>query len=66
MYGQITPMVLEAEAHEISFSMEFSYSVSRHNQGTVYVFLTYVLWLENEGQSWEVLSGDLTRNDPTN
>lgn len=39
--------------------------VSRHHQGVLYHASQYVHRSTNEGQSWEVISPDLTRNDAT-
>lgn len=40
-------------------------SPSSHDKDTLYVTSQYVLRSTNEGQSWEVISPDLTRADPS-
>ena len=59
------PMGAGAEAMKYRFQWNFPIMFSRHNPKKLYTFSNYVHVTENEGQSWEVLSGDLTRNDPT-
>ena len=59
------PMGAGAEAMKYRFQWNFPILFSRHNPNKLYTFSNYVHVTENEGQSWEVLSGDLTRNDPT-
>lgn len=59
------PMGAGAEAMKYRFQWNFPILFSRHNPKKLYTFSNYVHVSENEGQSWEVLSGDLTRNDPT-
>ncbi|WP_339840519.1 glycosyl hydrolase [uncultured Maribacter sp.] len=59
------PMGAGAESMKYRFQWNFPILFSRHNPKKLYTFSNYVHVTENEGQSWEVLSGDLTRNDPT-
>jgi photosystem II stability/assembly factor-like uncharacterized protein len=59
------PMGAGAESMKYRFQWNFPIMFSRHNPKKLYTFSNYVHVTENEGQSWEVLSGDLTRNDPT-
>ncbi|APQ17489.1 VPS10 domain-containing protein [Maribacter hydrothermalis] len=59
------PMGAGAEAMKYRFQWNFPILFSRHDSNKLYTFSNYVHVTENEGQSWEVLSGDLTRNDPT-
>jgi len=59
------PMGAGAEAMKYRFQWNFPILFSRHNPKKLYTFSNYVHVTENEGQSWKVLSGDLTRNDPT-
>ncbi len=59
------PMGAGAEAMKYRFQWNFPILFSRHNPKKLYTFSNYVHVTENEGQSWEVISGDLTRNDPT-
>lgn len=37
---------------------------SKHNPNKLYTFSQHVHVTENEGQSWKIISPDLTRNDP--
>ncbi|WP_410504089.1 WD40/YVTN/BNR-like repeat-containing protein [Maribacter sp. 4G9] len=59
------PMGAGAEAMKYRFQWNFPILFSRHNPNKLYTFSNQVHMTTNEGQSWEVLSGDLTRNDPT-
>lgn len=59
------PMGAGAEAMKYRFQWNFPIIFSRHNPKKLYTFSNHVHVTENEGQSWELLSGDLTRNDPT-
>ncbi len=59
------PMGAGAEAMKYRFQWNFPIIFSRHNPKKLYTFSQHVHVSENEGQSWKVLSGDLTRNDPT-
>ncbi len=59
------PMGAGAEAMKYRFQWNFPIIFSRHDPKKLYTFSQHVHVSENEGQSWEVISGDLTRNDPT-
>jgi hypothetical protein len=59
------PMGAGAEAMKYRFQWNFPIIFSRHNPKKLYTFSNHVHVTENEGQSWQLLSGDLTRNDPT-
>ncbi|WP_047246744.1 WD40/YVTN/BNR-like repeat-containing protein [Maribacter thermophilus] len=59
------PMGAGAEAMKYRFQWNFPILFSRHDPKKLYTFSQHVHVSENEGQSWKVLSGDLTRNDPT-
>ena len=59
------PMGAGAEAMKYRFQWNFPIMFSRHDPNKLYTFSQHVHLSENEGQSWKVLSGDLTRNDPT-
>jgi photosystem II stability/assembly factor-like uncharacterized protein len=59
------PMGAGAEAMKYRFQWNFPIMFSRHDPNKLYTFSQHVHVSENEGQSWKVLSGDLTRNDPT-
>ncbi|HKK12996.1 MAG TPA: hypothetical protein VJ945_09185, partial [Flavobacteriaceae bacterium] len=58
------PMGAGAEAMKYRFQWNFPIMFSRHNPKKLYTFSQYVHVTENEGQSWKVISPDLTRNDP--
>ena len=59
------PMGYGAEGMQYRFQWNFPILFSRHNPKKLYTFSNHVHLSENEGQSWEVISPDLTRNDPT-
>jgi len=59
------PMGAGAEAMKYRFQWNFPIIFSKHNPNKLYTFSNHVHVTENEGQSWKLLSGDLTRNDPT-
>ncbi len=59
------PMGAGAEAMKYRFQWNFPIIFSRHDPKKLYTFSNHVHMSTNEGQSWELLSGDLTRNDPT-
>lgn len=58
------PMGHGAEGMKYRFQWNFPIIFSRHNPKKLYTFSNHVHLSENEGQSWKLLSGDLTRNDP--
>ena len=58
------PMGHGAEGMKYRFQWNFPIMFSRHNPKKLYAFSNHVHVTENEGQSWTLLSGDLTRNDP--
>ncbi|MDV7137477.1 glycosyl hydrolase [Maribacter sp. TH_r10] len=59
------PMGHGAEGMKYRFQWNFPIMFSKHNPKKLYAFSNHVHVTENEGQSWKLLSGDLTRNDPT-
>jgi len=59
------PMGHGAEDMKYRFQWNFPIIFSRHDPKKLYTFSNHVHLSENEGQSWKLLSGDLTRNDPT-
>ncbi|NJB71629.1 photosystem II stability/assembly factor-like uncharacterized protein [Saonia flava] len=59
------PMGAGAEAMKYRFQWNFPIIFSKHDPKKLYTFSNHVHVTENEGQSWKLLSGDLTRNDPT-
>jgi hypothetical protein len=46
------------------FQWNFPIIFSKHNPNKLYTFSQHVHVTENEGQSWKIISPDLTRNDP--
>ncbi|WP_224488354.1 WD40/YVTN/BNR-like repeat-containing protein [Robertkochia flava] len=58
------PMGYGAEGMKYRFQWNFPIIFSKHNPDKLYTFSNHVHVSENEGQSWEVVSPDLTRNDP--
>ena len=58
------PMGYGAEGMKYRFQWNFPILFSKHNPDRLYTFSNRVHVTENEGQSWEVISPDLTRNDP--
>ncbi|MBQ4822067.1 glycosyl hydrolase [Aquimarina sp. MMG016] len=58
------PMGHGAEDMKYRFQWNFPIMFSKHNPNRLYTFSNRVHVTENEGQSWDVISPDLTRNDP--
>ncbi|MGS2725606.1 VPS10 domain-containing protein [Psychroserpens sp. BH13MA-6] len=58
------PMGHGAEGMKYRFQWNFPIQFSKHNPNRLYTFSQHVHVTENEGQSWEIISPDLTRNDP--
>lgn len=58
------PMGYGAEGMKYRFQWNFPIIFSRHNPKKLYTFSNHVHMSTNEGESWELLSPDLTRNDP--
>ncbi|MDO7576709.1 MAG: glycosyl hydrolase, partial [Flavobacteriaceae bacterium] len=58
------PMGYGAEGMKYRFQWNFPIIFSKHNPKRLYTFSNQVHVSENEGQSWEIISPDLTRNDP--
>ena len=58
------PMGHGAEGMKYRFQWNFPIIFSKHNPKKLYTFSNHVHMSENEGQSWQLLSDDLTRNDP--
>ncbi|MER3375959.1 MAG: glycosyl hydrolase [Allomuricauda sp.] len=59
------PMGYGAEGMKYRFQWNFPIIFSKHDPKKLYTFSNHVHMSTNEGQSWELLSGDLTRNDPS-
>lgn len=57
------PMGHGAEGMKYRFQWNFPIIFSRHNPKRIYTFSNHVHVSENEGQSWKIISEDLTRND---
>ena len=58
------PMGYGAEGMKYRFQWNFPIIFSKHDPNKLYTFSNHVHMSTNEGQSWQLLSGDLTRNDP--
>ncbi|MBT8260306.1 MAG: glycosyl hydrolase, partial [Bacteroidia bacterium] len=58
------PMGHGAEGMKYRFQWNFPIIFSKHNPNRLYTFSNHVHVTESEGQSWEIISPDLTRNDP--
>lgn len=58
------PMGHGAEGMKYRFQWNFPIIFSKHNPDRLYTFSQHVHVTENEGQSWSIISPDLTRNDP--
>ncbi len=58
------PMGYGAEGMKYRFQWNFPIIFSKHDPKKLYTFSNHVHMSTNEGQSWKLLSGDLTRNDP--
>ncbi|WP_204344391.1 WD40/YVTN/BNR-like repeat-containing protein [Psychroserpens algicola] len=58
------PMGHGAEGMKYRFQWNFPIIFSKHNPDRMYTFSQHVHVTENEGQSWEIVSPDLTRNAP--
>jgi photosystem II stability/assembly factor-like uncharacterized protein len=58
------PMGYGAEGMKYRFQWNFPIMFSKHDPNKLYTFSNHVHMTTNEGQSWELLSSDLTRNDP--
>lgn len=53
-----------AEVMKYRFNWNYPIFFSPHNSNKIYAASNYLHVTYNEGQSWEVISPDLTRNDP--
>ncbi len=58
------PMGYGAEGMKYRFQWNFPIIFSKHDPKKLYTFSNHVHLSTDEGQSWELLSEDLTRNDP--
>ncbi|WP_031426911.1 WD40/YVTN/BNR-like repeat-containing protein [Flavimarina sp. Hel_I_48] len=59
------PMGHGAEDMKFRFQWNFPIMFSKHDPNKLYTFSNHVHVTTNEGQRWEVISPDLTRNDST-
>jgi photosystem II stability/assembly factor-like uncharacterized protein len=59
------PMGYGAEGMKYRFQWTFPIVASRHDPNTLYAGGNILFRSTNEGQSWEAISPDLTRNDPS-
>jgi len=58
------PMGYGAEGMKYRFQWNFPVFFSKHDPDALYALSNHVHRSTDEGASWELLSGDLTRNDP--
>ena len=58
------PMGYGAEGMKYRFQWNFPIFFSKYNSKKLYTLSNHVHVSENEGQSWQIISPDLTRNDP--
>ena len=58
------PMGHGAEGMKYRFQWNFPIFFSRHDSKTLYTGSNHLHRTRNEGQTWEIISPDLTRNDP--
>ncbi|GLR16078.1 WD40/YVTN/BNR-like repeat-containing protein [Portibacter lacus] len=58
------PMGYGAEGMKYRFQWNFPIFFSKHNPNKLYTASNHLHVTTNEGQSWELISPDLTRNDP--
>ena len=58
------PMGYGAEGMKYRFQWNFPIMFSKHDPKKLYTFSNHVHLSTDEGQSWQLLSDDLTRNDP--
>ena len=59
------PMGHGAEGTKFRFQWNFPIFFSPHNPKRLYTTSQHIHMSENEGQSWKIISPDLTRNDPS-
>ena len=59
------PLGYGAEGMKYRFQWNFPIIFSKHDPKKLYTFSNHVHLSTDEGQSWELLSEDLTRNDPS-
>ena len=59
------PMGYGAEGMKYRFQWNFPINFSIHDPKKLYTFSNHVHVSEDEGQSWKIISPDLTRNEPT-
>jgi len=53
-----------AEDYKFRFNWTFPISISPHNSKMIYAGSNYVVRTTDSGQTWQVISPDLTRHDP--
>ena len=58
------PLGYGAEGMKYRFQWNFPIIFSKHNPKKLYTFSQHVHVSENEGASWDIISPDLTKNDP--
>ena len=59
------PMGAGAESMKYRFQWNFPIFFSKHNSDKLYTASNHLHMSTDEGQNWEIISPDLTRNDPS-
>ena len=59
------PMGHGAEGMKYRFQWNFPIAFSKHDSNKLYTLSNHVHLSEDEGQTWQILSPDLTRNEPS-
>ena len=52
------------DVHKYRFSWTYPIIISRHDPNRIYAAGNQIFQTEDEGQSWQIISPDLSRNDP--
>ncbi|MDQ3809705.1 MAG: glycosyl hydrolase [Chloroflexota bacterium] len=65
VWPEVFGMGAGAEALKYRFQWTFPIEISPHDDNTLYVCSNYVHRSTDDGTSWETISPDLTRNDPS-
>jgi photosystem II stability/assembly factor-like uncharacterized protein len=60
----LNPAGSGVEVMKYRFNWNFPVIFSKHDPGKLYAFSNHVHLTTNEGQTWQTVSPDLTRNDP--
>jgi photosystem II stability/assembly factor-like uncharacterized protein len=65
VWPEVFGMGAGAESLQYRFQWTFPVEVSPHDDSTLYICSNFVHRSTDDGSSWEAISPDLTRNDPT-